>query len=200
MDSAATSSFGLLERIRRGDRDAFTPLFEKYRPRVAVLVRYKMSPEMRGRVEVDDLLQETFLRAYRELDHFDYRGAGSFMHWLSRIAEHVIIDTARYQNRDRRRAEEQVPLRSESNPGGVEPVDSRTPSRLLARNERLEQLFRVLDELPEQYREIILLAKIQDLTTQEIAEKLGKSRAAAALLLHRALKQFRQIQQLGDSQ
>jgi RNA polymerase sigma-70 factor (ECF subfamily) len=200
METAATSSFGLIERIRQGDREAFTPLFEKYRPRVAVLVRYKMSPQLRSQVEVDDLLQETFLRAYREIEHFEYRGAGSFMHWLARIAEHVIIDTARFQNRNRRRADEQVPLRSESNPGGAEPVDSKTPSRLLARNERLEQLFRTLDELPEQYRDVILLAKIQELTTQEIAEKLGKSRPAAALLLHRALKQFRQLQKMKDPQ
>ena len=199
METAATSSLGLIERIRQGDRDAFTPLFEKYRPRIAVLVHYKMSRQMRAQVEADDLLQETFLRAYRKFDQFSYRGPGSFMRWLARIAEHVIIDTARYQNRDRRRAEEQVPLRSESNPGGVEPVDSKTPSRLLARNERLQQLFRILDDLPEQYREAILLAKIQGLTTQEIAEKLGKSRPAAALLLHRALKHFRQMQQAKDS-
>jgi RNA polymerase sigma-70 factor (ECF subfamily) len=192
METTATSSLGLIERIRQGERAAFTPLFEMYRSRLAVLIHCRLSTQLRAQVEVDDLLQETFMRAFRQLDQFAYRGPGSFMHWLSRISEHVIIDAARYQNRDKRRAQERVPLRSESNPDGVDPADSKTPSRLLARNESLQRLLQRLDELPEQYREVILLTKMEGLTTEEVAGKLGRSRAAVALLLHRALKQLRQ--------
>jgi len=56
---------------------------------------------------------------------------GSFMSWLSRIAEHVIVDEARSQARQKRRAAEVVRFRSAGNPGGPEPVDSETPSRIL---------------------------------------------------------------------
>ncbi len=199
MEPAATSSLGLIERIKQGDRDAFTPLFDKYRPRLAVLIHYRLSPRMRTQVEVDDILQETLLRAFQQFEQFAYRGPGSFMHWLSRMAEHVIIDAARYQNRDKRRAAEMVPFRSESNPQGVDPPDTNTPSRLLAQSESLRRLLKKLDDLPEQYREAILLAKIEGLTTQEIAERLGKTRPAVALLLHRALRHFRQIQETKDS-
>ena len=192
MGTAATSSLGLIERIKQGERSAFTPLFEKYRSRLAVLIHCRLSPQLRARVEVDDLLQETFLRAFQQLDQFAYRGPGSFMHWLSRISEHVIVDAARYQNRDKRRAEMEVPLRSESNPEGADPADSKTPSRLLTRNESLQQLLKRIDELPEPYREVILLTKMEGLTTEEVAGRLGRSRAAVALLLHRALKQLRQ--------
>ena len=190
----ATTSFGLIERIRRGERDAYTPLFEKYRARLAVLVHYRLSPQIRAQVEVDDILQETFLRAFREFEQFSYRGPGSFMHWLSRISEHVIVDIARHQNRAKRRANEFVPFRSESHPGGAEPPDSKTPSRLLAGKENLCRLLKRLDELPRTHREVLLLSKIEGFTTAEVAEKLGKSRQATALLLHRALQRLRRTQ------
>ncbi len=194
---SATSSFGLIERIKRGDREAFTPLFEKYRPRLAVLIHYRLGHQLRTEVEVDDILQETLLEAFKEFDKFGYRGPGSFFRWLSLIAEHVIIDEARFQGRDRRRATEIVSFRSESNPGGPEPVDTMTPSRLFAQNEGVQLLLRRLDALPEHYREVILLSKINGLTTREVAEKLGRTPEATALLLHRAIKQFRQLRESG---
>jgi len=195
----ATSTLDLIERIKRGDRDAFTPLFEKYRPRLAVLIHYRMGPRLQSSLEVDDILQETFLRAYRQFDHFAYRSPGSFFRWLSSIAEHVLADAARYQGRDKRDAGARVPLRSESHPSGLEPVDTKTPSRLLTEREAVLRLLQKLDALPEQYRQAIILAKVEGLTTQEMAEKLGKSREATALLLHRALRQFRQVQEATQS-
>ncbi len=194
---SATSTFGLIQRIRQGDREAFTPLFEIYRPRLAVLIHYRLSPQLRTKVEVDDLLQDTLLEAYKEFGNFNYRGPGSFLHWLSRIAEHVIIDEARFQGRNKRHATEMLRFRSEGNPGGPEPVDTRTPSRLFAQSERIRRLLRNLDSLPAHYREVILLAKFEGLTTREIAERLGKTPEATALLLHRALKGFRQLRESG---
>ncbi len=194
---SATSTFGLIKRIKQGDREAFTPLFEIYRPRLAVFIHYRLSSQLRTKVEVDDLLQETLLQAYTEFEHFDYRGPGSFLHWLSRIAEHVIIDEARFQGRNKRRALEMVRFRSEGNPGGPEPVDTQTPSRLFAQSEGIRRLLRNLDELPDHYREAILLSKFEGLTTHELAERLGKTPEEAALLLHRALKRFRQLRDPG---
>jgi RNA polymerase sigma-70 factor (ECF subfamily) len=194
---SATSTFGLIQRIKQGDREAFTPLFEIYRPRLAVFIHYRLSPQLRAKVEVDDLLQETLFEAYKEFGQFDYRGPGSFLNWLSRIAEHVIIDEARFQGRNKRRAVEMLRLRSEGNPGGPEPVDTRTPSRLFAQSEGIRRLLRNLDELPVHYREAILLSKFEGLATREMAERLGKSPEEAALLLHRALKRFRQLRESG---
>ena len=197
---SATSSLDLIERIKRGDKEAFTPLFEKYRPRLAVLIHYRIGPELRNSIEIDDALQETMLRAFREFDQFSYRSPGSFFRWLAVIAEHVLADAARYEGRDKRHAGERVPLRSPSNPGGIEPEDSVTPSRLFAQQEGLLRLLDKLDALPENYRQAIVLAKVEGLTTQEMAAKLGKSREATSLLLHRALKQFRRIQGRRGSQ
>ncbi len=195
----ATSSLDLIERIKRGDADAFAPLFEKYRPRLAVLIHYRMGSRLRSFLEVDDILQETFLDAYRQFDRFTYQSPGSFFRWICRIAEHIIVDAARFEGRGKRDGGQRVPLRSTSHPEGVEPVDTRTPSRLYAGREAVIRLIRRLEALPEQYREVIILAKVEGLTTQEMAEKLGKSREATTLLLHRAIKQFRQIHEESPS-
>jgi RNA polymerase sigma factor (sigma-70 family) len=77
-------------------------------------------------------------------------------------------------------------------------MDSATPSRLLAEKEGLQALIQKLDSLPEDYRRAILLAKVEGLSNAEMAEQLGRSREAAALLLHRAIKRFRAIQELDN--
>jgi RNA polymerase sigma-70 factor (ECF subfamily) len=188
----------LIERIRRGEREAFTPLFEKYRPRLAAFIYYKAGTQAREKLEIDDLVQETFLQAFRQFDNFTYREPGSFFRWLARIAEHILIDAVRYETREKRRGEK-VRFRSESNPDGPEPVDSLTPSRMLARREAIERLFEKLDALPENFRQAIVMARIEGLSTAEIAGKLGKSREAVSLILHRALKQLRSLEQKADS-
>jgi RNA polymerase sigma-70 factor (ECF subfamily) len=189
-----TSTYDLVERFKRGDTEAFSMVFGKYQRRLAVLVHYKMSAGLHGAMEVDDVLQEVFLAAARDMKQFTYQSPGSLMAWLSRIADHAIVDAARYQNREKRRAEDMLRFRSESNPAGPEPVDSETPSRLFAREEKMQMLLKKLDALPAEYREMIVLAKFEGLTTKEISERVGKSRESVAVLLHRALKRFRELE------
>jgi RNA polymerase sigma-70 factor (subfamily 1) len=196
--SSPTSTFGLLERLRAGDKESFTELFTKYRPRLAVLIHYKLSPETRGRVEVDDILQEVFFAASQDIGNFTYRSPGSFMSWLARIADHVIIDAARSMGRQKRHAAEMLRFRSASNPGGPEPVDSHTPSRIFAEQEGLQRLLDKLDALPPDYRDAILMAKVESLSPAEMAERLGKSREAVAVLLHRAIQRLRQLEDVKE--
>jgi RNA polymerase sigma-70 factor (ECF subfamily) len=194
-----TSTFDLVKRFQNGDQAAFSLIFRRYQRRLAVLVYYKMSADLRNRMEVDDILQVVFFAAARSLDRFDYQSPGSLMAWLSRLADNAIVDAARFENREKRRAEELLAFRSDSNPLGAEPIDFETPSRVFARNETMEALLRRLDALPAAYRRAILLAKFEGLTTAEIAERIGKSRQDAALLLHRALKRFRELEQAPET-
>ena len=116
------------------------------------------------------------------------------MAWLSGIADHAIADAARHENRRKRRPQELLPFRSESNPNGAEPVDPRTPSQVFAQKESIENLLLKLDALPAEYRDVILMAKFEGLSTGEVSERLGKSRESVALILHRALKRLREIE------
>ncbi len=192
-----TSTLALLGRAGAGDQEALSLAFERYRGRLTVLAHFKMSPRARQVADVEDVVQEAMLRAFRDIDRFSYRSPGSFLRWLASILDHVIVDRARYLGRERRAAEE-VPFRSQSNPLGPEPMDSQTPSRLLAQREGVERLLERLSALPEDYRQAILLAKIEGLTTAEMAERLGKSREAVALLVYRAVKRFRAVAQAAN--
>jgi RNA polymerase sigma factor (sigma-70 family) len=98
----------------------------------------------------------------------------------------------RYRHRECRAGEE-VPFRSLSNPLGPDPADTKTPSRLFGQKEAVERLLDRLGALPEDYRQAIVLAKIEGLTTAEMAERLGKPREAVALLVYRAVKRFRAL-------
>src|SRR5262249_40590287 len=153
---------------------------------------FKMNPHSREFSEVEDVVQETMLRAFRDIDKFKYQSPGSFLRWLSSIADHVIIDRVRYRGRARRAGEE-LPFRSESNPLGPEPADTEPPSRIFGQQEAIQRLLDRLNSLPGDYRHAILMAKIEGLSTAEIAERLGKTREAVALLVYRAVKRFRAI-------
>jgi RNA polymerase sigma-70 factor (ECF subfamily) len=196
--ASPTSSFTLLEKAKAGDGAALSLAFEGVRRRLAVLVHFKLSPHTREFSEVEDVVQETCLRAFRDLDGFSYQSPGSFLRWLSAIADHVIVDRARYAGRARRAGDE-VPFRSPSNPQGPEPADTKTPSRLFAQQEAVERLLDRLGAMPEDYRQAILMAKIEGLSTAEMAERLGKSREAVALLVYRAVKRFRALRENGKA-
>jgi RNA polymerase sigma-70 factor (subfamily 1) len=190
--SPPTSTCALLEKAVAGNQEALSLAFERHRGRLIVLAHFKMSTHARQRAEAEDVVQETMLRAFRDLNRFSYRTPGSFFRWLASILDHVIVDRARYLGRERRAGEE-VPFRSQSNPRGPEPVDSQTPSRLMSQSEGVGRLLERLSSLPEDYRQAILLAKIEGLTTAEMAERLGKSREAVAVLVYRAVKRFRAL-------
>ena len=193
-----TSTFTLLEKAKAGDEEALSRAFEKVRRRLAVLIHFKLRPRASDFSEVEDVVQETCLRAFRDLDRFSYQSPGSFLRWLSSIADHVIVDRIRYQGRARRAGDE-VPFRSPSNPQGPEPADTKTPSRVFAQQEAVERLLDHLAALPEDYRQAILMAKIEGLSTAEMAERLGKSREAVALLVYRAVKRFRTLRENGNA-
>ena len=193
-----TSTFDLLEQARSGNQQALSRAFEKYRRRLAVLVHFKLGSSAREFADAEDVVQETCLRAFRDIGNFSYQSPGSFFRWLSAIADHVIIDQVRYQNRECRAGEE-LRFRSETNPQGPEPADTKTPSRLLAQREAVQRLLDRLDGLPEDYRQAILMAKIERLSTAEMAERLGKSREAVALLVYRAVKRFRELSDASEA-
>ena len=172
---------------------ALSQAFEKHRRRLVVLVHFKLGPRAREFADAEDVVQETCLRAFRDIASFAYQSPGSFFRWLSAIADHVIVDRVRYQNRECRAGEEvRFPLREQ--PAGPRPV--RHQNAQLAcwpQREAVQRLLDRLDALPEDYRQAILMAKIERLSTAEMAERLGKSREAVALLVYRAVKRFREL-------
>jgi RNA polymerase sigma-70 factor (subfamily 1) len=177
----------VLHRVRRGDRAAFDQAAAAFRSRLNALVSLRLGRELRTTIEVDDIVQETLLRAFRSLESLRSTDPGAFFGWLAGIAGHVIVDEAR--RRDRR---PEVPLET-SVPG-----KGASPSRALRRGERLERLQGALDSLDPDHREVILLARIEGLPLDEVGRRMDRTQGAVAQLLWRALRKLRE--RFGDTE
>jgi len=174
----------LLLEARTGSEQALNRLFEQCGERLLSFIRLRMGRQLRARMESGDLLNATLLRAFRGFDSLEARNTSSLMAWLARIAESEIRDQADHLKAQRRDAGREVALDS----GSAELVArlrSQT-SRLVLSESRL-RLERAIGQLPEEYREIVLLRQYEELGFKEIGARLGKSPDACRMLLARAM-------------
>lgn len=157
----------LVERAQQGDARAFEMLVVKYRRRIERLI----GRMCRDADLVQDLAQETFLRAWRALPQF--RGDSAFYTWLYRIA----VNTARKTLVDLKR--EPVLTESALLPAGdddetfrpeVEPMSTDTPEGVLASREIAAAVNAAVDRLSEDLRQAVVLREIEGLSYEEIAE------------------------------
>ncbi len=157
----------------------FQQLYETYQPRI---LRYLT--RLAGPDEAQDLSQEVFLRASRGLRAF--RGEAQLSTWLYRIATHAAIDRSRSAS-FRHRVQDGLPEESEAAAAreawtGEEPASL---EKLLLQKDRARCFMRFVDDLPVNYRFVLLLSEIEELTTREIAAVLGLSQETVKIRLHR---------------
>lgn len=156
----------LVERVQKGDKKAFDILVLKYQQRVMnILSRFVRDP-----YEVQDLAQETFIKAYRALATF--RGDSAFYTWVYRIAintaKNFIVAQGRRPPRDDVEASE-----AEQYSGAEGLQEQASPERVLLKNEIAEMVFSTIDELPDDLKMAITLREIEGLSYDEIAETMS---------------------------
>ena len=160
----------LVERAKRGDQRAFEMLVVKYQRRIERLI----SRMVRDDGLVEDVAQETFIRAYRALPQF--RGESAFYTWLYRIAVNTATKLLVERKRD--------PLISEStlvsHDDGDETSrvenelsDGETPEAVLASKEIAATVNAAIDALSEDLRQAIVLREIEGLSYEEIADVMN---------------------------
>lgn len=155
----------LVERVQRGDKAAFDALVRKYQHRVTKLI----SRYMRDPVEVQDVAQEAFIKAYRALPNF--RGDSAFYTWMYRIA----INTAKNYlvARGRRLPTTDIEAAEAEQFEGADGLrEHDTPEHMLLRDEIEATIFSALDQLPEGLRMAITLREIEGMSYEEIAEAM----------------------------
>lgn len=126
---------------------------------------------------------------------FEYRGKGAFLRWLFSSALSKLRDRHKFHQRQRR-----APDREGGRLDDLPSVAYSTlisPSRDAIGREAVERLERAFDQLPEQYREVITLARIVGLSHAEIAEQMGRTPGAVRTLLGRALARLSELFDLG---
>ncbi|MBI4584031.1 MAG: sigma-70 family RNA polymerase sigma factor [Planctomycetes bacterium] len=177
----------LVNRAQEGDRAAFEELVTKARQGLLASVRLRIGAHLRAKLDPEDVIQETFLKAFQSLERFQWQGKDSFDRWLQGIAENLILDAAK---RERVRQDLQIPRDP--------PGESTTASKHLRREERFERLKKSIEGLSPDYQKVILLARIDGLKIDEIAERMDRSPSAVKNLLFRAMKELRRS--FGDTE
>ena len=183
----------LVTLAKQGDRPALDQLCIVYGERVQRMIRLRMGKELRSKLESMDLVQDTIIHALSGLDDFTYKNEGDFVRWLSTIAENVLRGNLKKLHAGKRDIRREVPL-GDYGPttgsrlvGNRGPIDATTPSVIMSRKEELEKLEKAIDQLKPEYKEVIILTKIERLSYKEISERLGKSNDAVRKLISRAI-------------
>ena len=167
--TATDSDAMLVERAVAGDQKAFELLVIKYQRRIQRLI----GRMVRDVDLVEDIAQETFIRAYRALAQF--RGEAQFYTWLYRIA----VNTAKKALMDLKRnpTVSENSFKSgednETSPLENELISSETPDAVLASKEIAEMVNAALGALPEELRQAITLREIEGLSYEEISEAMS---------------------------
>ncbi len=183
----------LIALAKDGDESALDQLCRVYSERVRWIVRLRMGGELRSKLESMDLAQDVFISALRDLGNFTYKNEGDFLRWLARIAENRLRDNLDRLHADKRDIRKEVQLKSyepttgDSFVAALGPIDTTTPSVIMSRREDLAKLAKAIDALTSEYKEVIVLTKIEGLSYKEIAERLSKSSNAVRMLVSRAM-------------
>lgn len=178
---------------QQGDDSALEQLCRVHGERVRRLIRLRMGKEIRPRLDSMDLVQDALVSALGGLGDFTYKNEGDFLRWLSKITQNALRDnvdklyTAKRDIRKEVRIENQGPSTGSGCVGTPGPVEATTPSVIMSKKEDLDKLEIAIDELKPVYREVIVLAKIEGLSYEEIGERLGKSMDSVGHLLSRAM-------------
>jgi RNA polymerase sigma-70 factor, ECF subfamily len=155
----------LVRRVQRGDAAAFDLLVRKYQHRIAGLI----SRYIADWSEVQDVAQETFVRAWRAIGNF--RGDAQFYTWLHRIAVNTAKNHLVAQNRRPPTADIDAEDAAQFESGG-RLRDHDTPERELMRQQVERAVMHAVGELPAELREAITLREVEGLSYEEIAARM----------------------------
>ena len=167
----------LVARARRRDQGAFAELVARWqRPLFAKALRNSRSLE-----DADDLVQETFLRAWRELGRF--RDDGAFGGWLLRIMANLLADRGRRRGRETPGAETLAEATPDPRPG---------PDDELARGELEDELRRALEAIPPgRRREVFRMRFVEGMPVNQIADALGVHSGTVKVHVFRLVRELR---------
>ena len=170
----------LIRKAQRGNPQAFGELYECHAP---VIFRYLFA-HLDSRMDAEDLTGEVFLKAWQSLPKYDERGV-PFLAFLFRIARNVLVDHYRQSNHLSSTAPEELEnYKADGHTELIEVVGSRMEH---------QRILGVLSRLRPDYRSVLTLRFISELSPEETAQVMERSVGAVRVLQHRALTALRQL-------
>jgi len=174
----------LAQLARSGDRSAFGQLVDLYKDKIFHLA-YRMTG---SRQEAEDIVQETFMRVYANLDKYDSRW--KFSTWIFRIGNNLCIDRLR-----KRRPTWSLDAENPDADGGdgyaMLPTNDASPEDRMVLSEMQKNIRDAIAQLPDKYRSVVVLRYLQDLSLNEIADILELPVSTVKTRLHRGRESLR---------
>jgi RNA polymerase sigma-70 factor (ECF subfamily) len=189
----------LLARARGGDSPALGRLLERYRAYLTVLAGVQIGRRLQGKVDAADLVQDAFLEAHRNFPLFRGTVEAEFVAWLRQILAGRLANLLRRflgtKGRDVR-LEQDLALELDASSqalGGALAASQSSPSQQAVRREVSLRLADALADLPENYREVIVLRHLEGLPFAEVARRMGRTVDSVEKLWIRALGRLRGV-------
>lgn len=181
--------------LKERGAEAAAELFEQDREKLMRFVMHRMDPRLMSRVDCDDVLQEAHLVVQRRHKEFIEKPAVPFFIWMRSLTGQVLIDLHRkhlkLQVRNVNREisiDNQLPFQSSANAlHELLAASGTSPSNAAIRDEQAEELRRMLEQMSELDREVLVLRHLEQLTNGEVATVLGIDKSAATKRYIRAL-------------
>jgi RNA polymerase sigma-70 factor, ECF subfamily len=169
----------------------------RYQPWLEVLARMEIDSRYQAKFSASDAVQQTLLEAWQGRGNFRGTSEGERLAWLRKILANQLARLARHYGAvQKRNAAREVSLdqslaHSSLRLENLLAADTSTPSARAMQHERQILLAEVLDRLPADYREVIILRNLEDLPHEEVARRMNRSPGAVRMLWLRALAQLR---------
>jgi RNA polymerase sigma-70 factor, ECF subfamily len=171
---------------------------ERFRGYLLLLARSHIDPRRHSKLEASDLVQQTLLAGFEKRGQFRGNCEAELAQWLKKILVNSMVDSVRAEGRDRRNIARERSIEaaiddSFSRAESWLAADQTSPSEQAANIEQFVHLAACLARLPDGQREAVTLHHLQGWTLAELAAHLHRSEGAVAGLLHRGLKQLKQM-------
>jgi RNA polymerase sigma-70 factor (ECF subfamily) len=200
-DYQDTSSRGgereMIARAISGDHVALEQLLLRHYDRLVRTIGAKLPASIQQVVDVDDILQQTFLQVFRDIHNFKPHSGPSFFHWVKTIAENRLLDTIKGLKRKKRggdchqvRDVKGTETSSIKNLVDMLSANGRGPSFSVARHEATQAIQIGLASLPDDQREAIRLRFINGKSLEEVAIAMARTKGAVRGLLYRAKQEL----------
>lgn len=183
---------------RAGSVSAADALFRRFEPWLKIIAHAQAESRFAAKFDAADVLQQTFIAATRDLPGFRGSTEAEFMAWLRQILAHTLAhEIRRYAGTLKRDIDREVSLDQDLTAvsqrlGDLLPDNRPTPSQDAAAADRQLRLARILDRLPPDYREVLILRHLEGLSHEAIAARLDRKPGAVRMLWVRALARLRE--------
>jgi len=187
----------LLVMAKGGDGAALGQLLERYRNYMGLLVRLQVGRRLRTKVDIEDLLQEIWLEIHRKIALFRGGSEREFLTWARRVIGAILANQVRHylgtKCRDlrlERALADELDQSSRALDENLVAAQS-SPSQQAVRREQAVLLADALEDLPEDYREVIILRQLEGLSFPDVARRMGRTEDSVKNVWLRALARLR---------